>query len=206
VGAAHQALAGALGVDASGADGRSTENQAGPEGNVDGQDETDRTKGPGHAMGVIGGSHTETVGGMKIAGVLDGIDTDVAGSMTQNAGAAHVEVVVGDRAESAGGSKTETALGLVVLSKGGESETVGGAKTCMVGGAIVDKLKGSHQVEASAPATFIGAFHKMEAKGTITFKCGASEVVIDGSGISVTSPMISVMGSKIHLPKDVAEN
>jgi len=74
-----------------------------------------------------------------------------------------------------------------------------------VGGAIVDKLKGSHQVEAGGPATFIGAFHKMEAKGAITLKCGASEVVIDKSGVTVTSPMVTFMAGKIHLPKDVSE-
>lgn len=205
VGAAHRALADALGVDAAGGGGSSMDNRAGPEGSVDGQDGTDRTKGPGHAIAVVAGTHSETVGGMKIAGVLDGMNTNVAGSMSQDAGAAHVEVVIGDRAESGEGSKTETALGLVVLSKGGESETVKGAKTCMVGGAIVDKLKGSHQVEASAPATFIGALHKMEAKTKITLKCGASEVVIDGGGIAITSPMVTFMASKIHLPKNVSE-
>jgi type VI secretion system secreted protein VgrG len=205
VGAAHQALASALGVEARGVDGASMENAAGPDGEVGGQDETDRAKGPGHSIGKIAGSHSEVVGGMKITGVLTGIDTNVAGSMTQNAGAAHLEVIIGNRAESAEGSKTESALGLVVLTKGGESETVGGAKTCMVGGAIFDKLKGSHSVEAGAPATFIGAFHKMEAKGAITLKCGASEMVIDGSGITITSPMVTWMGGKIHLPKDVSE-
>jgi type VI secretion system secreted protein VgrG len=205
VGAAHSALASALGVDGGGGGGSSMANEAGPEGNVDGVTGTDRAKGPGHSTALVGGSQSETVGGMKITGVLDGINTNVGGSMTQNAGAAHVEIVIGDRGESAEGSKTENALGLVVLSKGGESETVGAAKTCMVGGAIIDKLKGSHAIEAGGPATFIGAFHKLEAKGKITLKCGASEVVIDGSGITITSPMITVMGGKIQLPKSVSE-
>ena len=205
VNAAHRGLADALGVEARGVDGQSLDNVAGPDGEVGGQDETDRTKGPGHHTAVIAGSHTEKVGGMKVNGVLTGINTNVAGSMTQDAGAAHLEIVIGDRAESADGSKTESALGLVVLSKEGESETVGGAKTCMVGGAIVDKLKGSHSVQAGAPATFIGAFHKMEAKTAITLKCGASEIVIDAAGISITSPMVTMMAGKIQLPKDVAE-
>ena len=137
--------------------------------------------------------------------MLNGINTNGAGDMTQDAGAAHVEIIIGERAESADGSKTETALGLVVLSKEGESEAVTGSKTCMVGGAVVDKLKGSHSVEAGALATFIGAFHKFDAKSTITLKCGASTLVIDGGGISITSPMVTMMAGKIQLPKDVAE-
>jgi type VI secretion system secreted protein VgrG len=206
VGAAHQALASALGVDATGGGGASMDNAAGPDGEVSGQDETDRAKGPGHSIGRIAGDYGETVGGMKIQGVLNGMDTNVGGSMTQNAGAAHVEVIIGNRAESADGSKNETALGLVVLSKGGESESVKGSRTTMVGGAIIDKLKGSHQVSAGAPATFIAAYHKLEAKGKITLKCGASELVIDGGGITVTSPLVTMMAGKIHLPKDVSEN
>ena len=205
VNAAHRALADAMGVEARGVDGESIDNAAGPEGDVGGQDETDRAKGPGHHIGKIAGSHAETVGGIKVNGVLTGIDTNVAGSMTQNAGAAHVEIIVGDRAEAAEGSKTENALGLVVLTKEGESESVAGAKTCMVGGAIVDKLKGTHSIEAGGPATFIGAYHKLEAKGAITLKCGASEMVIDGKGITITSPMVTMMAGKIQLPKDVAE-
>jgi len=205
-GAAQRAVHDLLsGDDAEGGGGESQDNVEGPEGDVDGVEGTDRTKGPGHAIGKIVGSYSESVSGIKAVGLLNGHDTKVAGDMTQNAGAAHVEICIGSRSESAQGNKTETQLGLVVLSKGGESETVTGARTTMVGGAIVDKLKGSHQVEAGGPATFIGAFHKMEAKGAITLKCGASEVVIDKSGVTVTSPMVTFMAGKIHLPKDVSE-
>ena len=205
VGAAHNALASALGVDAGGGGGSSMDNAGGPEGEVGAQDETDRTKGPGHNMGKIAGTHTEKIGGLKVLGVLDGINLNVAKDMTQNAGGAHIEAILGNRSETADGSKTETALGLVVLTTAGESELVKGARTAMVGGAIVDKLKGSHQVEAGGPATFIGAFHKMEAEEAITFKCGPSEVVIDGSGISIKAPITTILAAKIHLPKKVTE-
>ena len=75
----------------------------------------------------------------------------------------------------------------------------------VVGGAIVDKHKGSHEIEAGGPATFIGAFHKLDAKGAITLKCGASEVVLDGSGLTITSPALAIAGSKIQLTKKVGE-
>ena len=85
------------------------------------------------------------------------------------------------------------------------TENVGGAKTQMVGGAVIDLIKGNHSIEAKAPGTFIGAFHKVEAKTAITFKCGASSVVVDDSGITIESPMIMVTAAKIQLTDKVTE-
>lgn len=205
VGAARNALGSALGLESSGGGSESAENTAGPAGDVAGVDQTDREKGPGHSTATIAGSHSEKIGSMKIRGVLMGIDTNVGADMTQTVGAAQAEIVIGNRAETVGGSKDEKAIGLVVLAKAGESEKVGGSKTTMVGGLIYDKLKGSHQIEAGGPATFIGAFHKVEAKTKITFKCGASSVVVDGSGFTVLSPLVTVLAAKIQLPKKVSE-
>ncbi|APR79156.1 Putative vgr related protein [Minicystis rosea] len=205
VGAAHNALANALGLDSGGGSGESGANAAGPAGNVGGIDATDREKGPGHSTAVIAGSHTEKVGSIKALGAIKQIDTNVTANKTIDVGAATVQLAIGNYGESARGNKTESALGLVVLSKAGESEEVGGSKTTMVGGAIVDKLKGSHAIQAGGPATFIGAFHKMEAKQSITFKCGASTVVIDEAGITIKSPIVAVLAPKIQLPQKVSE-
>ena len=206
VGAARSALGSALGLDSAGGGGSSMANAAGPAGDVAGVDQTDREKGPGHSTAKITGTHSETIGSMKIRGTVLGIDTNVGADMTQTVGAAQAEIVIGSRAEAVTGNKDEKAIGLVVLSKGGESEKVGGSKTTMVGGLIYDKLKGTHQIEAAGPATFIGAFHKIEAKTKITFKCGPSSVVIDGSGFTVKAPLVTVLAAKIQLPKKVAED
>ncbi|WP_437681533.1 type VI secretion system Vgr family protein [Sorangium sp. So ce131] len=200
-----QALAGALGLDSGGGGGESMANASGPEGNVDGVDATDREKGPGHSTAKVAGTHAETVGAMKVVGAVQDIDNNVTGKKTLDVGAATVQVAFGSYAESVTGSKTEKATGLIVLSNAGESETITGSRTAMVGGAVVDKLKGSHVVQAVGPATFIGAFHKVEAKGAIVFKCGASEVVIDGGGVTITSPMVAFLAPKIQLPKKVSE-
>jgi type VI secretion system secreted protein VgrG len=136
---------------------------------------------------------------------LSGINTNVTGLMNQNVGAAHVELVMGTRAESVEGPKTESAVGLLVLSKGGESEHVKGTKTTMVGGAIIDLVKGGHVVQAGAQATFVGAFHKMQAKSAIVFKCGGSQVVINNAGVTIKSAMISITAGKIQIPKAVTE-
>ncbi|MBK8253720.1 MAG: type VI secretion system tip protein VgrG [Polyangiaceae bacterium] len=205
VGAARNALGAALGLDSDGGGSESLANVSGPENNVEGVDQTDRAKGPGHSIAAIAGSHTEKIGSMKIRGTVLEIDTDVAANMTQTVGLAQAEIIIGERGENVTGNKDEKALGLVVLSKAGESETVGGSKTQMVGGLVYDKLKGTHSIEAGGPATFIGAFHKVEAKTKITFKCGGSSVVVDGSGFTVKSPIITILAAKIQLPKKVSE-
>jgi len=206
VDAGADALGAALGLDGGAAGGESLANAAGPEGNVDGVDQTDRTKGPGHTLYKIAGTHKETVGTMKALVALNGINTNVTKTTTETVAVAKIEAAMKDYAESVEGSKTETAIGgLLVYTKGDESEHVGGSKTTMVGGAIIDKIKGGHSIEAKAPATFVAAFHKVEAKQKITFKCGPSEIVIDGSGIVVTSPMIMVTAGKIELPKAATE-
>ena len=205
VGAARNALGAALGIDASGGGGEGGANAGGPAGDVGGVDETDREKGPGHSTAKIAGSHTEKVGSIKALGAIKEIDTNVSGNKSIKVGAATVQLAFGDYDELIKGSKKESALGLVVLSKGGESEDIGGSKTTMVGGAIVDKLTGSHSISAKAPATFIGAFHKMEATGSITFKCGGSSVVVDFSGITIKSPIVAILAPKIQLPEKVSE-
>jgi type VI secretion system secreted protein VgrG len=66
-------------------------------------------------------------------------------------------------------------------------------------------VAGGVAIEATAPATFIGAFQKLEAATAITLTCGASTVVIDGSGIAITSPIVTITAGKISLTKAVSE-
>ena len=203
--AAANALGSALGLDADGGGGASGENDVGPEGAVDGVDATDRAKGPGHNTRQIDGSAKEKFGTLRVAAALTGVNTNVTGNLTQSVGAAHIEMALGNRAEEIGGSKTENSLGLVIITKGDETETVTGAKTAMVGGAILEKIAGGHSVTAGAPATFIGAFHKIEAASSITLSCGASTVTIDGGGISLVSPLVTITAGKVTLAKSVSE-
>ncbi|MFT3764956.1 MAG: type VI secretion system tip protein TssI/VgrG [Minicystis sp.] len=205
VDAGAAALGEALGLDSDGGGGESEANEAGPEGNVDGVDATDRAKGPGHSTTMVAGSAKESIGSVRVAAALTGVNTNISGNLTETIGAARVEMALGNRAEEVGGNKDETALGLVIITKGDETETVAAAKTAMVGGAILEKIAGSHSIDAGAPATFIGAFHKIEAATSITLKCGASEVVIDGSGIALTSPIVTITAGTIAMTKAVAE-
>jgi type VI secretion system secreted protein VgrG len=92
-----------------------------------------------------------------------------------------------------------------VISKAAESETVGGARSTMVGGAILDKVGASHTVTASGKAMFVGAFHKIDASGAIVLKCGGSEVVINGGGITIKSGTVRIMAPTVTLTKNVSE-
>lgn len=201
---ADNALEGGDGADADGGGGSSEANVAGPVGDVDGVDQTDRAKGPGHSTLKVTGSYNETAAALKVLATVNGINTNVAGNTTQSAGAAHIELVMGDFAEAVQGNKMETEVGLIVVAKG-ESEHVAGAKTQMVGGAIIDKVKGNLTIEAAANLTMIGAMHKLDASSSITLTCGASTITIDGGGVTIQSPMITLTGGTIQLPKPVAE-
>lgn len=200
--AARNAVGSALGVGGGGGGGSSADNVAGPDGAASGSDKSKTTKGPGHHIGKIAGSHSETSAALRIMAVLNGINTNVTVTQTQNIGAAYVEMVLGDHAESTEALKSETQVGYVVVTKGDETEKTD-VKTCMVGGAVLNLIKGGHSVEAGAPATFIGAFHKMQAGSSVTFKCGAAEVVVDGGGVTIEAPLVMLMTPKIQHTQQV---
>ena len=205
IGAGSDELGAALGVGGGGGGGESGANVGGPDGAVGGNAAGDSATGPGHAITVCSAAHAEKVGSIKATIAAGGIRTTVKGARTQTIGAARVELVGGARAETCNASKTEKAVGLVVVSKAPESETVGGARTTMVGGAVLEKIGASHTVTATGKAMFVGAFHKIDASAAIVFKCGGSEVVIDGGGVTIKAPLVTITAPNVTLTKAVSE-
>jgi type VI secretion system secreted protein VgrG len=198
-------LGDAQGQDGGGGGGSSLANTAGPDGAVGGNAASDSATGPGHAVNVCSATHAEDIGSVKATIAAAGIHTTIKGARNQTVGAARVELVGGTRAESCLADKTEKAIGLVVLSKAPESEAVGGARSTMVGGAILEKIGGSHSVAATSKAMFVGAFHKVDATTAIVFKCGDSEVVIDGGGVAIKATAVTITAPNIKLTKAVSE-
>ena len=92
-----------------------------------------------------------------------------------------------------------------MISKGAEEETVSGARKTMVGAAVLEKIGGSHTVTAAGKAMFVGAFHKIDASSSITFKCGGSEVVIDGGGIAIKSKLVTITAPNVTLTKTTSQ-
>lgn len=206
--AASKATAGldaAAGVDAGGGGDSSLANAGGPAGAVAGVDQTDRTKGPGHSTYKCAAKHSETVGSIKVVAALNGINTNIAGNMKQDVGAAIAQMSYADYAEAVTGNKTEKQLGLIVLAKG-ETEHSKGAKKALIGGAVIDKVGGSHSITAGGNLNIVGAVQKIEASSSITLTCGESSVVISGDGITIKAPVaISFTGGKMQIPKPAME-
>jgi type VI secretion system secreted protein VgrG len=204
---ANDIMSAVTGREAAGGGGGSAGNRSGPAGDVDGVSQEDVAAGPGHNKYTVTGTHTETTGAVRVSAALVDINLNVTGAMTQKVIGALVEVVKGDYSEVTKSSKAETAALFGVFCKGSESETTTqGALNYMVGGAMIDKIKGKYTIEASSPATFIGALHKVTAKSAITLKCGGSSVVIDGGGVTITSASVNIAALGIKLTKAVAQN
>jgi len=68
-----------------------------------------------------------------------------------------------------------------------------------VGGAILEKMGEGHAVTASSKAMFVGAFHKIDASTAISFKCGESEVTIDGGGVTIKAAAVTITAPKVTL-------
>jgi uncharacterized protein involved in type VI secretion and phage assembly len=204
ISSARDAVGDALGVGGARSSSESGAIVGGAEGAAGGQNEANSHIGPGHAIHKIGGNHSETSASLRVMAALNGINTNIGGDATQTIGAAHAELIVGNRNESCGTDKTETAGGLVVITKADEEEECA-SRTTMVGGAIIQLIKGSRTVTAGGPATIIGAYHKMQGATSVTFKAGISEVVIDGSGVSISTLLLMMGGSTIQLAQDVAD-
>jgi len=203
--AGADALGEALGLGGGGGGGESAANADGPVGDVAGISGEDRAKGPGHSTRKVTGDYAESVGSLRVQAAIMGIHTEIAGNLTEDVSLAKVQAAWGNIASTIGGDKTTKALGQIIFSKADLAETATGAATTMVGGIVYDKIGGGASIEAGSAATFIGASHKLTAETSITLKCGASEVVIDGSGITITSPIVTITASKIVMTKDVHE-
>jgi type VI secretion system secreted protein VgrG len=199
------ALGAALGIDSGGGGGSSEANVDGPEGSVSGISAEDRAKGPGHSQHKVDGDYTETTGAVRVQAAITGHNTEVAADMSQTISLAKLQAAWGNVVSTIGGNQQTQALGQIVFSKADSVESSAGAATTMIGGLLYDKVGGGVVIDAGGPATFIAAFHKWEAASSITIKCGASEIVVDGGGIAITSPLVTILAGKIALTKAVTE-
>lgn len=209
IAAAHQATRKAIG-DAEAnvgqaAGGTSEANVAGPVGDLSGFSEEDATTGPGYTQWTVGGTQKESISALRLQATVEAVNVHVKSSLSEKVGAAHVEVIAGARAESVEGASSETAPAFVLVTKGDEIETVHGARQLNVGGAVMETVGGDYSIDAGAALTMVGALQDMKAKSKITFKCGASSVVIDGGGITIQSILVNVLGSGVKATKAVSD-
>jgi type VI secretion system secreted protein VgrG len=199
---AKSAIGSAMGIDGAAGGGQSQGNAAGPAGDLAGFSESDTAAGPGYSQYTVQGTTTEQAGGNRITAAAGAIMLN-AKSESESVGAAHIEIIKGNRAESVEGASSETEPALVMVVGGDSSQVIKGALNTMVGGAVIETIGGNRTVEADGNVTIVGATHALTAQTKMTFKCGASSIVIDGSGITIQAPLVSIEGSSIDLPKNV---
>jgi len=70
---------------------------------------------------------------------------------------------------------------------------------------VIDQVTGNQSIVAGGNLTLIGSIQKLEASTSITLKCGDSEVAITGSGINITSKLVTFTAGTIQLPKPTVE-
>jgi type VI secretion system secreted protein VgrG len=203
--AAKKAYGDATGSSGDAMAGGGAANQGGPAGDLSGFSEADKAKGPGYAQYKISGNYKETVGGMRLVATVEAVNRNIKATMKDTVGAAVIEVIKGSRAESVEGASSETEPALVLVTKGDDVETVHGARQLTVGGAVVEQVGGNYTIEATAPLSWVGAMYDVKAKSKITFKCGASSVVVDGSGITIEAPIVNLTASGVKATKAVAD-
>lgn len=207
--AAHAAKNAALGAgsstDGAAGGGKSEANAAGPAGDLGGFSQADTAKGPGFIQHTISSTHKETIGGNKLAAILESVNYNVAAGMTDDIAAAKIELINGERAESTEAAASETEPALVVVAKGGIVETVNGPRQLTVGGALMETIKGDYSIEGGAMVGLTGATFNVKAKSKITIKCGASSIVIDGSGVTFQTPAFTLTGSQVAAKKSVSD-
>jgi len=185
--------------------GAAEANQGGPAGDLSGFSAEDKAKGPGYAQHKITGTYKETVGGMRLVATVEAVNRNIKATMSETIGAAAIEIIKGSRAESVEGASSETEPALVLVTKGDDIETVHGARQLTIGGALLEQVGGNYTIEASAPLSWVGAMYDVKAKSKITFKCGASSVVLDGSGITIEAPIVNLTASGVKATKAVSD-
>jgi len=148
----------------------------------------------------VGGNFTEIVGAVQILTGIGGIAIGVGGSSTETVGAARIEIVGGGRAEKTGGSKSETVGGAYLVNvKKGIAVDAGGAMAILVGGAVTQKIGKGHALTAKGPAVVNASRIKLKASDKITLKCGKSEIVLSGDGVSIKGLDVTLEASSIKI-------
>jgi len=149
---------------------------------------------------VVGGSVTETVGGVAAINSLKRVAFAVGGTATETVGAARVELIRGGKSETTGAAKVETVGVYMVDAKETFAVDAKAAIALTLAGSQTQKISGSHSLSADGPVLVNASRLSMKGNGTITLTCGPSKVVVTSSGVLVEgAASLTIEGSKIEL-------
>jgi type VI secretion system secreted protein VgrG len=155
----------------------------------------------------VTGASTLDVGGMQIDLVAGSVDENGLAAMSDEVGAALVQMTPSNRTLSITGSRTEKiGAAKVILSGGGRAVKVGGALKHKVAGAILTKIKGARKDSSTGDFLEIaGGAQIIKATNVLFEATSLLSVVMGGSTITLTKASVSIAGTKITLDGDVAD-
>lgn len=149
---------------------------------------------------VVGGSVTETVGGLSAINSLGGVSFAVGGTSTETVGAARVELILGGKSETTGAAKAETVGVYMVDAKESFAVDAKAAIALNIAGTQTQKISGSHSLSADGPVVVTAPRLELKGKGTITLACGPCKVIVKSNGVLVEGAASLILeGSKIEL-------
>lgn len=135
----------------------------------------------------VGANQTVTIGSNKTESIGIIYALTVGAAMNQAVGAA--------LAQEVGGAKMVEIGGAYVLDVGAVmSESVGASKNSQIGGGLNETVGGAHNEKVSGAYVLKADQVKIQAP-KIVLVAGGSKITMDGGGVSIKAPKISVNGS-----------
>jgi type VI secretion system secreted protein VgrG len=156
--------------------------------------------GPGHRSTVIDGSYTEMVAGSYSILTPGAVSWVTVGPATLLVNGNHTTQAVKAGLQVAG-AMNETAATLAIESATSVARKIKGVVTSDVAGARAMQAGGEYRMTAKGALKLSVGGSLGISGGTITFKCGASELVASSGGVSIHSVKIRITGSSSHSGK-----
>lgn len=156
--------------------------------------------GPGHRATVIDGSYTEIIGGSHSIMTPGAISWVTVGPSTFLIHGSHTSAAV-KGGISVAGAMNESLGSLSIASAKNITRKIKGIMTSDVAGARNVEAGGDYRINIqSAGKLSIGGSLSLAAR-TVAFRCGSSEIIASGQGVTIKSPTIRITGSSSHLGK-----
>jgi type VI secretion system secreted protein VgrG len=152
--------------------------------------------GSGTCSLTVGGNLDEQIGAVEVINAVGGIALGVGQSSQETVGAARFEMAGGGRSETTTGNKIETVGGAYVVDTGqGISLSAGENIAVTVAGAMKQQIKGGHSLSGELAAGILTRRLTLEAKESITLRCGLAEVILNSDGVSIKGTDTTIEGT-----------
>ncbi|WP_437312618.1 type VI secretion system Vgr family protein [Sorangium sp. So ce385] len=149
--------------------------------------------GPGHRGTWVDGAMLELIGAKYAVMTPGSIGWTTLGASTFLIGGSHNTKTISADTKVLGIS-TEVEAARTVKTKAGMARKVRGALTTQIAGTLDVKAGGEHGIKSDASVKVkVGGGMKVEGS-SIVFKCGGSEIVVSGGGISIVADEIKITG------------